>query len=328
MRSKLLDLLACPRCRGPLSCRPRPKGEEDLQTATLRCSPCGASYPVERGIPRFVPPENYTASFGLQWNSFKAEQIDSLNGTELSRRRFFNETGWAPGWLASKSVLDVGCGAGRFLDAAAPAAGALVGLDMSSAVDAAAHNLAGRANVHLVQGSVYEMPFRPGVFDAVYCIGVIQHTPDPARALSCLPTVVKPGGQIAVTIYERKRFSLLYSKYLLRPFTTRLDKGALLRWIEAAMPVAFPVTEVLFRVPVLKRYFRFAIPVANYPEARELTLRQRYRWAILDTFDMLAPEFDQPQTQGEVEEALRRGGAVALRRLPNPGLNVVAEKQA
>jgi hypothetical protein len=30
--------------------------------------------------------------------------------------------------------------------------------------------------------------------------------------------------------------------------------------------------------------------------------QQRYDWAILDTFDMLSPQYDQPRAQQEVEE--------------------------
>jgi hypothetical protein len=87
------------------------------------------------------------------------------------------------------------------------------------------------------------------------------------------------------------------------------------------------VTEVLFRLPVVGRIFKFAIPVANYVGELNLTLRQRYRWAILDTFDMLSPAFDQPQTCSEVVGALSDAGIVDLHRLPAAGLVVVGTKQ-
>src|SRR5260370_29426864 len=125
------------------------------------------------------------------------------------------------------------------------------------------------------------MPFRPGAFDGCYCIGVIQHTPDPERALAALPSVLRAGGRMAVTIYEKRRFTKLYSKYWLRPLTRRLDKRRLLAGIRPAMPLLFPLTEVLFRVPRLGRLFRFAIPVANYTDEPRLTIKQRYRWAVL-----------------------------------------------
>ena len=70
----------------------------------------------------------------------------------------------------------------------------------------------------------------------------------------------------------------------------------------------------------------FAIPVANYVHETQLTPGQRYDWAILDTFDMLSPEYDQPRTQHEMEDALRSAGVINLRRLDNPGLNIIGEK--
>jgi SAM-dependent methyltransferase/uncharacterized protein YbaR (Trm112 family) len=322
VRRALLDVLACPECHGSLT----PSSDAaEISDGELRCASCRKSWPITRGIPRFVPAGNYAASFGLQWNTFRAEQLDSLNGTDLSARRFFSETEWDPEWLRGKWILDAGCGAGRFLDVASQTQAQVVGVDLSNAVDAAAESLRGRDNVHLVQASLFELPFRPR-FHGVYCIGVIQHTPDPERALAALPQVLAPGGRVAVTIYEKRRFSSLYSKYWLRPFTRRMKKERLLKGIQLAMPILFPMTEVLFRLPAVGKLFKFAVPVANYTDERRLNARQRYRWAIMDTFDMLAPEFDQPQEESAATAVLGRAGVVNVRRLANGGLNLVGER--
>ena len=170
------------------------------------------------------------------------------------------------------------------------------------------------------------MPFRQHAFDGCYSIGVIQHTPEPLRSVAALPRMIKAGGRIAVTIYERKPLTFLYSKYLLRPLTKRIDKTMLLRAIERSMRFLFPLTNVLFRVPLLNRVFAFAIPVANYVDEPALSSKQRYDWAILDTFDMLSPAYDQPQTEQEVTAALSGEGIIEISRLPNPGLNLVGRK--
>ncbi|MFN6962561.1 MAG: methyltransferase domain-containing protein [Pyrinomonadaceae bacterium] len=323
MKRKLLEILACPKCKGELT--NSVEGDEIIE-GELRCAGCDASYAVTNGIPRFVPADNYAASFGYQWNRFRREQIDSYNGTTLSADRLWNETGWKPADLAGKWVLDAGCGAGRFLDAASVSEGEIVGVDISSAIDAAQDNLAGRENVHFVQASIYELPFREGTFDCCYCIGVIQHTPDTGASLRSIADVVKPGGSLAVTIYPRKPWTKLFSKYWFRPVTKRLKKETLLRVIETVMPVAFPVTDVLFRLPVVGRAFMFAIPVANYVHERQLTREQRYAWAVLDTFDMLSPYYDQPMTESEAAAALAAGG-VKARRTGQNGLNLVGEKR-
>lgn len=327
MQLKLLEVLACPECHGPLECDSNETdGSGGIVAGGLRCQACERTYPIARGIPRFVQSDNYSSSFGYQWNHFRVEQLDSCNGTTLSARRLALETGWTEEWLAGKWILDAGCGAGRFLDAAANDAGEVVGVDLSNAVDAARESLAGRGNVHLVQASIYALPFRDGAFDGCYSIGVIQHTPDPLRAVRALPRVLKRGGRIALTIYERKRHTLLYSKYLIRPLTKRMNKIWLLRIIRGAMPILFPLTEVLFRLPYLGRFFQFAVPVANYVNESQLSPRQRYRWAILDTFDMLSPQYDRPQARRQVEDALAASGIVDIQRTPASGLNLVGRR--
>lgn len=327
MRRQLLDVLSCPGCGHDLSVTAADtSGSDDILTGSLTCTDCGRTAPIVNGIPRFVPPDNYATSFGYQWNRFRGEQIDVLNGTRLSETRFYTETGWTPEWLRGKWILDVGCGAGRFLEVMSREPCRAVGVDLSNATDAARLTLASRGNVDLVQASIESLPFKTGAFDGCYCIGVIQHTPAPQQSLSTLPRVVKSGGRLAVTIYERRRWTKYHGKYLIRPITRRMNKRVLLFLIRALMPVLFPLTEVAFRLPGLGPLFRFTIPVANYVHERRLTLAQRYRWAILDTFDMLAPEYDQPQTESEASAALARGGLAAIDRRGMSGLTLVGTK--
>jgi hypothetical protein len=103
------------------------------------------------------------------------------------------------------------------------------------------------------------------------------------------------------------------------------EKETLLKLIEGVMPVAFPVTDVLFRIPGLGKAFMFAIPIANYVHEKQLSQDQRYAWAILDTFDMLSPYYDQPMTEAEAATALSQEG-VATRRGNHNGLNLVGQK--
>lgn len=326
MNRELLEILVCPKCKGSLQCTVSSESDGSINDADLECANCQLDFPVTNGIPRFVEPDNYAASFGYQWNLFRREQIDSYNGTTLSSDRFWSETGWTPEELKGKWVLDAGCGAGRFLDAASQNGDRLVGIDISSAIDAAKDNLGGREDVHFVQASIYELPFRDGTFDFCYCIGVIQHTPDPPRSLRSLAAMVKTGGRLAVTIYEnRKWWTMLYSKYWLRPVTTRMKKQTLLKAIQAIMPIAFPVTSFLFRLPVVGKAFMFVIPVANYVDFDQLNRDQRYAWAILDTFDMLSPAFDQPMTEAEARVQLTRSGIEVSKREFH-GLNLTGKR--
>ena len=44
-------------------------------------------YKIKEGIPRFVANENFTTSFGLQWNQFQKTQLDSYTNTTMSEDR-------------------------------------------------------------------------------------------------------------------------------------------------------------------------------------------------------------------------------------------------
>lgn len=325
---KLLPVLCCPKCSSDLVCEATQINESDknVVTGNLTCKKCQAKYPIVSGIPRFVSSVNYGNSFGYQWNQFKTEQMDCFNGTRLSEKRFYSETGWTKQWMEGKWILDAGCGAGRFLDIASQSNCEVIGVDISEAVDAAAINLKDRQNVHLIQASIYELPFRSRFFDGCYSIGVIQHTPDPEASIKALPPVLKPNGKIALTIYEKNFFTLLNSKYLIRPIAKQVKPKQLLSAIQFFMPLAFFISEVLFRIPVLGRFFMFVFPVANYVDNPELSWKQRYRWSILDTFDMLSPHYDFPQKQVDVERWLSKSGICEIKRLNNDGLNLIGNR--
>src|SRR6266498_2449801 len=106
MNPNLLDILACPECRGDLTVPVTRENGGGIESGTLCCASCGRSFPIERHIPRFVPGESYTSSFGFQWNRFRRTQLDSHSGFPISRDRFFQESRWSPEELAGKRVLD------------------------------------------------------------------------------------------------------------------------------------------------------------------------------------------------------------------------------
>ena len=78
-------------------------------------------------------PESYAESFGFQWNRFRQTQLDSHSGHSVSRERFLTATGWEPESLAGKTVLDAGCGAGRFAEIALSCGATVFAVDYSRA---------------------------------------------------------------------------------------------------------------------------------------------------------------------------------------------------
>lgn len=325
MREKLLEVLAEPGTGAALELRDAQGSGGRIESGALVSSATGKRYPIVRGIPRFVEGETYAETFGMQWNAYRDFQLDSSTGATHSRDRFDAETHWDEATLRGKWTLDAGCGAGRFAEIAAARNAELVALDYSSAVEATAKTLSRFSNVDVVQASLLEPPFRPGSFDFAYCIGVIQHTPDPARGVREVVRVLRDGGRFSFSIYARQPWTKLNAKYLIRPLTRRLPATVLRKGIETVMPVAFPVTEVLFKLPVVGKLAKFTIPIANYDRG-DFSYEQRYREAVLDTFDMLAPAFDSPMTWGEVEAELRAVGAANWHFQTRVPVNVVGTR--
>lgn len=321
MDRQLLSVLVEPRTHYTLTLKNESQYGSSIESGTLE-SPSGAIYPIVNGIPRFTGQVNYTTSFGLQWNRFAKTQLDSASGYGFSRQRFNAEVDWDRKWMKEKLILDAGCGSGRFSEIAAETDCRLVAVDMSNAIDAARKNLSSFTNVSFVQADVNNLPFRPGTFDAVYSIGVLQHTEDPCKSLRSLLEVLSIGGHFAVTIYGRKPWTKLYSKYLVRKLISGVDNEKLLRAIELSMPIAFPITDTLFRIPLVGKLFKFVIPVANYVDKTGTSRQFRYEEAVLDTFDMLSPKFDNPMTIDEVVEVFNEIKVQDFRIISSHPVNV------
>lgn len=323
MQEHILEILRDPDTASELELFVVERRDGAVWQGTLRSVMTRKEYPIHNGIPRFVSDNSYVGSFGLQWNRFSQVQLDSANGARYSHQRFEQETLWSPEQVKGQWMLDAGCGCGRFAEVAAEMGAQVVAMDYSTAVDAAARDLGHLPNIHFIQGDILHPPIKPGSLPYAYSIGVIQHTPDPPATIASLLNLLSPGGRFALTIYARRWYTKLFAKYLLRPVTRRLPARLLLRLIETAMPVLFPLTNVLFSVPVVGKVAQFLIPVANYFDKKEFTLSQRYQEAILDTFDMLSPAYDRPMTAREVRRVFERMGVDHYRFLNTVPINVV-----
>jgi len=310
MNTDLLELLRCPRSGQTLSLAisSGKQNDEHPDDSSLVSADGVHSYPIHNGIPRFVPPSNYAANFGMQWNRFRHTQLDSHSGVNLSSDRFWRATGWSVEDLKGRWVLDVGCGAGRFAEVALNAGANVVALDYSSAVDACYANLKHHRNLHVIQGDIFALPFRPDVFDFVYSLGVLQHTPDVGRAFAALPVVLRPGGSLCVDYYEYSWRSFVQPKYWLRPLTTRMPQAALFRLLQRSVPSMLLLSRAIGAIPAVGRTLRRVVPVVNYYGVYPLTHRQQLEWSLLDTFDWFAPKYDNPQTASTARRWMEDAG--------------------
>jgi SAM-dependent methyltransferase len=275
----------------------------------------GRPVPVRNGVVRFREDSDYNAPFALQWNRFRTNQLDAVNGTTLSMKRFA-ESGWSTADLKGKRVLEAGCGAGRFTRILGEAGAHLVAFDYSGAVDAAVENNRQFKNTVFLQCDILDMPFRQGAFDYVFCHGVLQHTPDPEGAFRALVAMMAPGARISIDVYRKDGLIRPWkSKYLWRWLTTRMEPKKLLRLIEWYVPKWLPIDTAIKRIPRLGNYLGSVIPCWNYFRT-DLSDEQKVEWAIMDTFDALAPAYDIPARLEDVERWFRESGLIEVEVRP------------
>jgi SAM-dependent methyltransferase/uncharacterized protein YbaR (Trm112 family) len=293
MRLEHMGLLVCPHCQSSLRLTDVKRGDSlTVEDGTLVSEQCNQEFPIVNGVPRFVPRENYASGFGLEWTKHARTQYDSYSRVPLSERRFFDQTHW-PRDLSGQVVLEVGSGSGRFTEQAAATGATVVSFDYSYAVDANQNSNGRHPNVLVVQADVFAMPFRPSTFDKLFCFGMLQHTPDPARAFAALPGMLKPGGMLCADIYSVALLrTFLHTKYLVRPFTRSIPPERLYAMVTRWVDLMWPLAGIIRKLPK-GHGINWRLLVADYSNFG-LTGNILKEWAYLDTFDMLAPRYDRP----------------------------------
>jgi SAM-dependent methyltransferase len=297
MRREHVSLLACPRTRRPLVLEAAAGTGERIREGRLVEPIAGTVYPIVDFIPRFVPADNYANSFGFEWTVHSRTQHDSYSGFPVSRNRFERETKWGTD-LRGELLLEAGCGSGRFTEAALATGATVVAFDYSKAVDQNYRWHGHDDRLLLVQASIFEMPFRPGSFDRAFCFGVLQHTPDPRAAFMQIVEQLKAGGWIASDVYAKDLVHwLLHPRYWVRRLVQGMPPEKLYRATCRYVDRMWPLARLVGRIPRIGHSLNWRLVIAdhsrNLPGASDAVLKE---WAYLDTFDMLSPAYDLPQT--------------------------------
>jgi 2-polyprenyl-3-methyl-5-hydroxy-6-metoxy-1,4-benzoquinol methylase len=316
--------LSCEAHREPL--RTTPEG-------ILLCGK-GCSFLVVGGIPRLVPAEEYTASFGLQWNHFRRTQLDSYTGHPISRQRLTRLLGGSLDGLRGKLVLEAGCGAGRFTELLLEAGARVVAVDLSTAVDANRDNCSRFAGHAVIQGDIRRLPFAPEQFDVVVCVGVVQHTPDPEETMTALCRHVKPGGLLVMDHYTHGAHRARIVPKLVRELLIRQTPEVALETCEALMRTLWPIHQAswwLRRVPgakiARKIWLRMSPLVDYHDEFSHLGPRLVYEWALLDMHDSLTDRYKHLRSADQIREQLIDCGMVEIETVhAGNGVEVRARK--
>ena len=116
--------------------------------------------------------------------------------------------------LRGKKVLDVGCGGGILSEAMAAVGAEVSGIDLSEKALKV-------AKLHLLESGLkvdYQMiaaetlaEQKPGEFDVVTCMEMLEHVPQPASIVAACAQLVKPGGHVFFSTLNRNPKSYLFA---------------------------------------------------------------------------------------------------------------------
>ena len=320
MHPKFLNILCCPNTGADLTLEVDEYFEDgSIKTGMLTTKSGQRHYPILKGVPRFVEREVYAQSFGYEWRKWSRVQFGSDNvGRPMAghtEKMFDAITGFSGQFLKDKLVVEFGCGPGRFLDIVRRRGGLAVGLDMSMAVEPARENFSNDPDVLIVQGDILNPPFKEKSFDAGYSIGVLHHTPDPARGFDRLARVVKDEGSISCCVYPKiglydsgavATYRRLHNA--IKPFLG--NKPALLYSYFSA----YFLCGLFYRLRKTKTGARLVTYLeknifvnVNLPDPR---------WRVLDVFDAITPFFASTHTGEEVRSWFVKANCRQLTQMP------------
>lgn len=309
------------------------------EQAACYCCPEGCRFPIHNGIPRFVPSTNYADSFGLQWNTFRRTQLDSYTGTALSRDRLARIAGGSLDVFAGQSVLEAGCGAGRFTEVMLSAGASVFAADISSAVEANRENCGSAENYFVCQADITRLPVPKEQFDVVVCVGVIQHTPDPEETMNALCSYVKPGGRLFIDHYP-PNYPVGFARSLLRRHLLGRSSREALEFCTRLIDWLWPLHRFMWKVfresplrhvpllPKVRSVFLRLSPVVDYHDAYlALGPELLKTWALLDTHDTLTDVYKHLRSQKQITDHLQQLGMVDIHAaLGGNGIEVRARK--
>lgn len=231
----------------------------------------------------------------------KPERSDQDPLYREDRRVFLDNVAPLDGaFFGGKVGLDAGCNIGRYLIIARENGAEMVGLEQTFAVDVARRRTRGLDGVHLVQGSLFEFPFKDDVFDFAICFGVLHHTPNPERAFRLIASSIKPGGAFLTMLYgldEMARWYQMSHMRSLRMLTTRIPLSATRKICEGlAAIMKYGILLPLSALSVLPGIGAAAkrFPFFYLGKDPVISISRNF-------FDRLAPPVSTFHTRGEIE---------------------------
>lgn len=146
-------------------------------------------------------------SFDFQWDQIPNGKF-LLSDTEFKPQipqTLMDYTQLDTHWFKDKSVLDVGCGQGRFSWGFAELGAQVLGIDQSQAAIASAQKNCPQSNTRFAVHDLLKDKL-PHQFDLTFCYGVLHHTGHTHQSFQKVASTVKKDGYLFLMLYGEPRF--------------------------------------------------------------------------------------------------------------------------
>ena len=266
----------------------------EVDTGTISCV-CGKTYPIVRGIPRFLP-DNLAAdlkkaqeTFSYEWKMFRFGERNWGQDIEHRKSLFLDAMGASPEDLRGKLILDAGCGSGLLSMEMAKSFGMeVVALDLAFGIENA-YKKNTNPYVYYLQGSVLSLPFRSQAFDRLYCAGVLVACPSTHEGFKSIVPVLAKDGRCFIWVYHP-----ISKQY----YPTEHRKLAVYNWIR---------TRITARMPIRLQYYLYlsTLPLFFVKQSMEIMLGKRpspltWREKMQALFDFFSPLYQHRHEPAEV----------------------------
>jgi ubiquinone/menaquinone biosynthesis C-methylase UbiE/uncharacterized protein YbaR (Trm112 family) len=252
MNANLINYLVCPTTKSKLKLKNETIDNSGQIKSGVLVAENQTQYPIINYIPRFIPHDAYTDTFSIQ-RRFIEKKFHKWQ-VETNRQQIFEaSTNIKIDQIDKQSLfLDAGCGYGRFCELISNNPDQnVIGVDMSStSIELAQKYVGNRKNVHLIQCDLTQLPFEHALFDYIFSIGVLHHTPDPFYSFEQLVPFLKSSGQISIWVYppEMKKID-----NLIRLLTLKMPKR-LVFYLSMFMPWIYVISKKLRKRPMPENF--------------------------------------------------------------------------
>jgi len=234
MLKSLLNIFACPGCRGDLHLLSRNcdgnDGQLGIENGTLTCRDCQCVYPIADGVVYLKRDVQIRSGKNkAQWDVEEMQKVYKKCGLYKHATEFYEKMGYPKQvaeydyplvkgrlleWLRPKAqniILDVGCGVGYFLfemmEMYPDTDVMLIGMDiLEDRVRCLVHRKREehRKNIIGIVGDGQEFPFKQNAIDIITCTEVLEHIFSPDKAIAEMARVLKPEGKILISTPSKR----------------------------------------------------------------------------------------------------------------------------